>query len=136
MSYEIDGARLNQAVNMSRSGKTLPSSSAGGGEVGKDLRDLKPSKLEQGRELDGQDRQALADRAAKELQNTQAFFRPELEFKVDEQSGRTVITVYNPETEEVIRQIPPEEAIRLAQLLQEQGSNGDMSEISLIQTRA
>jgi flagellar protein FlaG len=38
----------------------------------------------------------------------------ELEFTVDEASGRTVITVRNKETGEVIRQIPSEEVIALA----------------------
>ncbi|MEA5444247.1 flagellar protein FlaG [Gammaproteobacteria bacterium AB-CW1] len=135
MSYEIDGARLSQALG-SRGGNALPSLSRNGNQAGNTMRDLKSDDLERGRELDGQDRQALADRAAKELQNIQTLFRPELEFKVDDVSGRTVITVYNPETEEVIRQIPPEEAVRLAHLLQELGSNGDLSEISLIRTRA
>src|SRR5690606_17462318 len=32
-----------------------------------------------------------------------------LRFQVDEDGGRTVITVLNPHTKEVIRQIPPEE---------------------------
>jgi len=38
----------------------------------------------------------------------------ELEFTVDKESGRTVITVRNKETGEVIRQIPSEEVIALA----------------------
>ncbi|MDQ2068483.1 flagellar protein FlaG [Natronospira bacteriovora] len=87
-------------------------------------------------ELDSRALEALAERAARELDSAQSLFRPELEFKVDEVSGRTVITVYHPETEEIIRQIPPEEALRLAHLLRELGSNGDLSEISLIRTRA
>jgi|GEM_PF-1634476 len=90
--------------------------------------------------VEGRALEALAERAADELSNaietTQPYFRPDLEFKVDEVSGRTVITVYHPETEEVIRQIPPEEAMRLAQILRESGSNGDFSEISLIQAKA
>lgn len=86
----------------------------------------------QGRALEG-----LADRAAKELAETQPFFRPELEFKVDEESGRTVITVYHPETEEVIRQIPPEQALKLAQMLREQQKEGSGADAaSLIDTRA
>jgi flagellar protein FlaG len=38
----------------------------------------------------------------------------ELEFAVDDESGRTVITVRNKQTGEVIRQIPGEEVIALA----------------------
>lgn len=37
-----------------------------------------------------------------------------LEFSVDDSSGRTVVTVRDGSTEEVIRQIPSEEALRLA----------------------
>jgi flagellar protein FlaG len=38
----------------------------------------------------------------------------ELEFRVDEASGRTIITVRIKETGEVVRQIPAEEVIALA----------------------
>ncbi|HVY80050.1 MAG TPA: flagellar protein FlaG [Steroidobacteraceae bacterium] len=41
----------------------------------------------------------------------------QLEFSVDDASGRTVITVRNPDTGETIRQIPSEEALRLARAL-------------------
>ena len=40
--------------------------------------------------------------------------RRELEFRVDEESGRTIITVRNKETGEVVRQIPAEEVIAMA----------------------
>lgn len=43
----------------------------------------------------------------------------DLHFSIDEGSGRTVITVMDTETKEVIRQIPPEEVIALAQRLRE-----------------
>jgi len=42
----------------------------------------------------------------------------ELHFSVDENSGRTVITVVNPETDEIIRQIPPEEVLAMARFLE------------------
>lgn len=38
----------------------------------------------------------------------------DLQFRVDDDSGRTVITVLDSETEEVIRQIPPERVLTLA----------------------
>jgi flagellar protein FlaG len=43
-----------------------------------------------------------------------------LEFKVDNASGRTVVTVRDAENGEVIRQIPNEEVLRFAQLAEEQ----------------
>jgi flagellar protein FlaG len=44
-----------------------------------------------------------------------------LNFRVDESSGRTIITVVNPETNEVVRQIPPEELLALARTMREAG---------------
>ncbi len=43
----------------------------------------------------------------------------QLEFRVDEASGRTIVTVRDKETGEVIRQIPPEEMIEIGQRLKE-----------------
>ncbi len=43
--------------------------------------------------------------------------RRELQFSVDENSGRTVIKVLDKETKQVIRQIPPEDAINFARRL-------------------
>ncbi len=37
-----------------------------------------------------------------------------LSFHVDESSGRTIITVSNPATGEIVRQIPPEELLAVA----------------------
>ncbi|MEW5757155.1 MAG: flagellar protein FlaG [Pseudomonadota bacterium] len=42
-----------------------------------------------------------------------------LEFAVDETTGRTVVKVIDKETSEVIRQIPSEEAMKLAQYMHE-----------------
>ena len=40
----------------------------------------------------------------------------DLRFRVDAASGRTVVTVVDGETQEVIRQIPSEELLRMAQV--------------------
>ena len=45
----------------------------------------------------------------------------DLQFSMDEASGRTVITVKDSETEEIIRQIPPESALALASYLRSEG---------------
>ena len=42
-----------------------------------------------------------------------------LSFSVEEESGTSVIQVYNSETEELIRQIPAEETIKLAASIEE-----------------
>ncbi len=44
-------------------------------------------------------------------------FRRDLEFSVDEDSGRTVIRVLDSETHETIRQIPAEEVLEIARVL-------------------
>ena len=110
----------------------------GGGQQASRIADagLRPGADVQERPREDGGSEGLADRAARELAETQPFFRPGLEFKVDDDSGRTVITVFHPETEEVIRQIPPEQALALAQQLREQQEEGSGSAVSLIQTRA
>ncbi|NLG77307.1 MAG: flagellar protein FlaG [Xanthomonadaceae bacterium] len=48
--------------------------------------------------------------------------RRELQFQVDEESGRVIVRVRDATTGEVIRQIPGEEALRVARALQENGA--------------
>jgi len=45
-----------------------------------------------------------------------------LHFQIDESSGRTVITVINEKTNEVVRQIPSEELLAIARSLEAGGS--------------
>lgn len=52
-----------------------------------------------------------------------------LQFSVDNESGRTVITVIDAATEEVIRQIPSEEALAMAQAL-------DLGEVNILEAKA
>ena len=47
-----------------------------------------------------------------------------LQFSVSEDGSRTIITVINPETEEVIRQIPPEEVLAISAALRDQIKEG------------
>jgi len=42
-----------------------------------------------------------------------------LRFSVDEPTGRTVIQLIDPETQKVVREIPPEETLRVAAYLQQ-----------------
>ncbi|VAW63963.1 Flagellar protein FlaG [hydrothermal vent metagenome] len=44
----------------------------------------------------------------------------DLLFSVDDSSGRTVVRVVNTETEEVVRQIPSEEVLRISRNIQDQ----------------
>jgi flagellar protein FlaG len=61
----------------------------------------------------------LAD-IAKQLDSYIRSVSRSLEFKVDAQSGRTVISVRDAQTGDLIRQIPNEEALRFAQMAEEQ----------------
>jgi len=53
-------------------------------------------------------------RAARQLETFMQGMNRYLEFRVDEDSGRTVVTVKDKTTGETIRQIPSEEVMRLA----------------------
>lgn len=52
-------------------------------------------------------------RATEELLRRIKTVAPELQFSVDQDSGRTIIKVTDPSTDELIRQIPAEEVLRL-----------------------
>ena len=54
-----------------------------------------------------------------ELNNLVRDLHRELQFSVDDKSGETVIKVVDSETDEVVRQIPSEEVVRLRQHLEE-----------------
>ena len=54
-----------------------------------------------------------------ELNNLVRELHRELQFSVDEESGETVIKVVDQETDEVVRQIPSEDVVRLRQRLEE-----------------
>lgn len=49
--------------------------------------------------------------------------RRNLSFSIEETTGQTVVKVYDAETDELIRQIPSEDTLRLAESIQEQTSN-------------
>jgi flagellar protein FlaG len=51
--------------------------------------------------------------AVSELQQKTRVTSPDLQFSIDEDTGQTVIKITDATTKEVIRQIPPEEVIRL-----------------------
>ena len=54
-----------------------------------------------------------------DLNNLARELHRELQFSVDDKSGETVIKVIDRETDEVVRQIPSEEVVRMRQRLQE-----------------
>lgn len=60
-------------------------------------------------------------RAVQQIQDFLSTTQRELQFRVDERSGRTIITVINPQTREVVRQIPGEEVLQLAASMRQWG---------------
>lgn len=76
-----------------------------------------PSRLKaQQNELD---KGKAVDEAISNLNEYAQNLKRQLHFSVDDASGRTVIKVTDSETEEIIRQIPPEEVLRIAESLEE-----------------
>ena len=51
-----------------------------------------------------------------------------LEFSIDEDSGQTVVRVFNRDTEELIRQLPAEHTLKLAASLEKHSTQGVLFE--------
>ena len=73
-------------------------------------------------EKKAQAREEDVDQAVRELNENSQVVQRELHFAIDKDSGHTVIKVVDSKTEEVIRQIPGEEVLKVARRLSE-GSN-------------
>ena len=69
-----------------------------------------------------QPREEDIDQAVREINENNQVIQRELHFTIDKDSGHTVIKVIDSKTEEVIRQIPGEEVLKVARRLNE-GSN-------------
>lgn len=59
----------------------------------------------------------------KKVENLPHMVRRNLEFSIDEQTGREIIRVIDSETKEVIRQIPPEQILHIIEQIQELREN-------------
>jgi len=105
----VDGGGPGQPVQVPANGTRLP-------EPGKVL----PGRATQGPRQDGAPdlQQADVETAVRNLNEYAQRMNRELHFNVDKDSGRTVIRVIDPDSGEVIRQIPPEEILALARYLQ------------------
>lgn len=64
-----------------------------------------------------------AQKVVEQLNNHAQAINRDLQFSVDDASGRTVIRVVNSETSELVRQIPSEEVLRLSQTIRESLDN-------------
>jgi flagellar protein FlaG len=62
------------------------------------------------------------ERAVQRLNEIMGEIQRSLRFQVDKISGRTVITVLDSETKEIVRQIPPPEWLEVVRRLEQAGS--------------
>jgi flagellar protein FlaG len=60
--------------------------------------------------------------AVKQIETYLSSSQRALSFRVDENSGRPVMTVTNPETGEVIRQVPGDEVLQMAAAIESGGA--------------
>ncbi|MFN3984569.1 MAG: flagellar protein FlaG [Rhodocyclaceae bacterium] len=56
-------------------------------------------------------------RAMDEVQTAIGAFTRDLQFSIDEDTGRTIVKIVDRETDEVIKQIPSEEMVRISKAL-------------------
>lgn len=74
--------------------------------------------------------------AVQEIRSYVQTLQRDLQFEVDLELGRTVISVVDRETKEVIRQIPPEEAVERARRLEREGGSTGTREGLLLKVQA
>lgn len=85
---------------------------------GKNLPVVVQDKPQSTKETEAQNAKQLAAQVTRLNEFAQQMKR-DIEFSVDQESNRTIIRVRDTETGEVIRQLPPEEILRIAERLAE-----------------
>lgn len=63
---------------------------------------------------------AQVEQVAQKLQRTAELFNKRLDFIVDKSTGRSMVRVLDADTDELIRELPPEKVIELAAKIQEE----------------
>ena len=105
---------INQTSVTGRIGPARDRQPTPGGEEGQPRpvggKDLPATVLEQPTVPDLPKLEKLRDELARFVKS----INRDLQFRVDDASGRTVVTVLDGETQEVIRQVPSEELLRMA----------------------
>jgi len=82
--------------------------------------EIKPSNVSQA----SQPTQEVIAKTAQQLQSFVQSMGRDLSFSVDSTTGYNVVRVVNPETGEVVRQLPSEELLKIAQAMQNTNSSG------------
>ncbi|MCR9278818.1 MAG: flagellar protein FlaG [Pseudomonadaceae bacterium] len=125
---------------LSSDGAQAPVAKAGQGD-GKNLPSESPS-LDSTKQTPAQDSAQEVDQAVAKLNDYVQSLQRDLQFSVDDSTGKQVVQVLDRSTDTVVRQIPNDVALRLARNLSEpQGSvNGygeaaDIRQLDLVNTR-
>ncbi len=101
-----------------RNAPDLAASSAGGRQVQNTQVASEPSKAERLQARSEAQREEL-DQAVSQLNDFVQTVQRDLQFEVDNELGQTIVKVVDQQTQEVIRQMPDEVALRLAEKLQQ-----------------
>lgn len=97
---------------------TPPSSTTQATAPGSKPQDVKPQDVKP-QDVKSQDRKALASAVDELNQHFKDLPRTHLQFTIDEKADRVVVKVMDAEKDEVIRQIPPEDVLKLAASLKD-----------------
>ena len=109
---------LSSSQAEGRNAPDLAASTAGARQVQNAQIANEVSKAEQLKERNDAQREGL-DQAVSQLNDFVQNVQRDLQFEVDNDMGQTIVKVVDQQTQEVIRQIPDEVALRLAEKLQQ-----------------
>ncbi|RBP69292.1 flagellar protein FlaG [Marinobacter nauticus] len=109
---------LSSSQAEGRSAPDLAASSAGVRRVDNSQITNEASEAERLQERNEAQREEL-DQAVSQLNDFVQNVQRDLQFEVDNEMGQTIVKVVDQQTQEVIRQIPDEVALRLAEKLQQ-----------------
>ena len=108
---------LSSSQAEGRNAPDLAASTAGAPQVQPNVAN-ETSKAERLQERNEAQREEL-DQAVSQLNDFVQNVQRDLQFEVDDDMGQTIVRVVDQQTQEVIRQIPDEVALRLAEKLQQ-----------------
>lgn len=89
--------------------------------------------------VQGADSTQVRERVAKQIEELNRFVRArdaQIQFEIDDSSARVVTKIVDMNTREVLRQIPSEEVLRMAEALSDSLGSDTNSALSLVQAKA
>ena len=109
--HVFEAARLHGAYQTSRVVEAQKSATSERNESAASGQDVPPVNSQAADEAE------TVESAVSQISDFVQNFQRDLQFSVDKDSGRIVVKVLDSETKEVIRMIPPEETLRMAEQL-------------------